>query len=105
MATFYGGEQLVEIKNFANGNSNPATLYTVPSGRYAEVFFKQLRDNGGSPEFQITYNSGVTDTVNSSDVINNTEQFFITLNEGETVDVDGASPITYTILVKEYTKP
>mgnify|MGYP003628484387 CR=1 FL=1 len=39
MSTFYGGEQLIEIKTLeaTNPPSGAATIYTVPAGRYAVI--------------------------------------------------------------------
>lgn len=106
MSTFFGGEQLIEVKNFSNGSSNNVSnFYTVPSGRYAEVFVKQLRDNGSGPDLEVNYNSGVPEDVNNGEVIKSGTQFTLTLNEGESLSVTGSFPIAYTIFVKEFKKP
>lgn len=42
MSTFFGGETLINVA-VINGSSNvPQTVYTVPAGRFAEIFIQRF---------------------------------------------------------------
>lgn len=60
MATFYGGEELVEIKrfqqNFTPADQQEFTIYTVPAGRYAIVkkwMLDTAFDFGGNDNYNL----------------------------------------------------
>ena len=109
MSTFYGGEQLVQFKEFVRTSNTVVTanfnIYTVPFGRYAQVNVKYLSSSGGS--FRINYkNTGIyssfSGTKNSFG-----SSYSINLSEGDILLYweQSISPVNYFIEVKEYLLP
>lgn len=109
ISTFYGGEQLVQFKEFVRTSNTTVTagfnIYTVPFGRYAKVNVKRLTSTGGS--FRINFkatgiNSDVSGTVTS---FNNS--YSVNLSEGDVLfyNLISTSPVNYFIEVKEYLIP
>lgn len=97
MSTFFGGEQLVntvQIDNPSSGGQPAATIYTCPSGRYAEVTVKS-NSNGAD----ITYLLGALDTV-----VAPTEQYTFLMNAGESIE-RVAGVYQYNFFIKEYKLP
>lgn len=94
MATFYGGEQLVEVKTveYISG-AGAGVVYTVPTGRYA---FIDILINGTSGGAQIRYNFGGSFLQNT--IISRT------INEGDQI-VDGFAGGSLYVIIKEYKKP
>ena len=108
MSTFFGGEQLVEVKTFNRNDTGSAlTIYTVPSGRYAQFYIQFI----GPSTRPIYYDPAVgVNGVNSVEISNGiklpTENNggFI-MQAGDSIKTTITGPRLYQFIVKEYLAP
>ena len=113
MATFYGGEQLVRVLRLQDQQapiSADVNIYTVPSGRYAEMFINYT--NVGD----INDGSLIIDYANSFvnldiDQTNPPKDDFykVILSSGDTFKYlhgfSGSNSFVYIVTIKEYLIP
>jgi len=79
MSSFFGGPQLVEVKNITNTSSG--TIYTVPSGRYAEVTFITMIPDATNRNFTIAGTSFEVSNVPGENAVRS--EFYTTYTNGE----------------------
>lgn len=110
MATFYGGEQLVNTLTLAPNSQNSGDIiYTCPSGRYAEIFIKYQRSSTFGFIFKaanITVNNSFNLPDYSSTVPTQANSFI--MNSGDQLYFGlGIATVTepFNIFIKEYTLP
>ena len=115
MSTFYGGEQLVSVKNLKGTSTSDQTLYTVPAGRFAEVFlYQHIKIVSGSfpADNFLKLGNPSAGTGNFISIESNyaatTESVNpIILIAGQTIetDINQSGPTIYFISIKEYLTP
>jgi hypothetical protein len=109
MATFFGGETLLEIKKVSGSGNTNATVYTVPANRYAKVFVQRyVRNSPGIPQ---SYSLSIGGTVKNDgdgnfavDFANLFGNSFI-LNSGDTIQYATGSPVFYNFAIREFANP
>lgn len=100
MSTFFGGEQLIEVKTLEDVVSpSGVTIYTVPAGRYAVLnkIFMSIGDG-----IDIVYNY---DALATSQLITSTNVLSsgVLLNEGDQLRTTNS--LSYYLFIREYKKP
>lgn len=104
MATFYGGEQLINtvVLSLQAGSTPAGTIYTCPSGRYSRATFKHIGGPGFS-DINIDYASGISapliPTIDTLDA-----QKSVVLNSGDSIERASGNP-SYEIFVEEFSLP
>lgn len=109
MATFYGGEQLLNIVRIQGTNAS-GTFYTCPAGRNAKVKIMLASAAGG---FTINFSGSGNLTMASGNSVN-AGQFHspeadagavndVFLLSGETIS--SGSNVTYSMVIFEYANP
>ena len=100
MATFFGGETITgTIDLFGTTTTTPATIYTVPAGKYAEIYIQRIVSNNPGA----TYIVGPT----TYETVAGVPQLKIsdTLYQGQIIrmqpNTSGAN-LTYFIFIKEF---
>lgn len=124
MATFTGGETIVnaETKSGTVINNN-FPIYTVPSGRYSEIFVYRIESassgatyrlgsvaniGGESYEFSGTGGGEIVSHVNNQENVGanyTVLEHIIFLDENEEFRLANCNGKTFRLFVKEYNKP
>ena len=105
MSTFFGGEQLVEVKTFNRNDTGSAlTIYTVPSGRYAQ-FYIQFVGNSTEPIYYgPAVGVGSVEISNGIKLPTENNGGFI-MQAGDSIKTTITGPRLYQFIVKEYLAP
>lgn len=108
MATYFDGEKLKNVST-VEYTGNTATLYTVPTGRYAKINFMQFLSTDPNDHLQIIASNGVT-------VLNEVENidvawgllngYKLVLFPGQRIKVQNSStPVSCAFTIREFEKP
>jgi hypothetical protein len=110
MSTFYGGEQLVAIKNFQRAGTLSAsyTIYTVPAGHYAVFYIKQaILDS--LIAINMVHTNGITSEIlpQSAVIAFSQESDGYIMGEGDSIRfvAGGLRPENYVMSAREYKMP
>lgn len=102
IATFYGGEQLVNtvVLSEYDGSGSTVTIYTCPVGRYAKIYVK--RQASAFP-VEINYNSAGFQPIPTKNTVG-LDNEYILINAGESLrQISGLQD--YEFFIKEYLLP
>jgi hypothetical protein len=111
MATFFGGEALVDYTAYNSSVTSDVTLYTVPAGRYAEILIQKIENFNGTGGINANYTIGTYPTVVRTAGVTPTEYDVIReMFPGQTFSIDvtsisGTAALLITWRVKEYAAP
>lgn len=111
MGTFYGGEQLVRVIRLQDsqaGVNSAATFYTVPSGRYAEIYiiYASVADVADGSLVIDYANSGINKDTDQSTLPDPNVPFQLHAGDAyKYVHNTGFNAYTYVVTIKEYLLP
>ena len=104
MATFYGGEQLVEFKEISGVSSaGGEVIYTVPSGRYSEIFIILATNVLAFTKATFDIEVSGTPPDNSVNAVGSGVKVVLLTESDNLKAVVGGT--NYVLYIKEYLKP
>jgi hypothetical protein len=111
MATFFGSEALISYTAYNSSVTGDVILYTVPAGRYTEIFIQKMENFSGTGGINFTYTIGTYPSVTRVSGVALPEYDVIReMLPGQTFSIDvfgitGTAAALITWRVKEYAAP